>query len=59
MTLSERSTVGILDLLGDIGGFNGVVVGLFFVFGSFFSNMFYYANLASDIFIFKVKKDLV
>ena len=52
-TVNVRSTTEILDLLGDIGGFNDAVTSIFALAGAFFSSRFVTAALAKDLFMEK------
>ena len=53
--VSKRSSVEILDFLGDIGGFMGALEMIFVIFGSYFSGKFMLAQLAQDMFLTKKK----
>ena len=53
--VSIRSSVEILDFLGDIGGFMGALEMIFVIFGSYFSGKFMLAKLAEDMFLTKKK----
>ena len=48
-----RSATGILDFLGDVGGFDGALTLIFASAGVFFSSRFVVASLAQDLFIEK------
>jgi hypothetical protein len=48
-----RSATGILDFLGDIGGFDGALAMVFASAGVFFSSKFVVASIAQDLFIEK------
>ena len=49
-TVSVRSSVEILDFLGDIGGFQGAIEMIFGFFGTWFSAKFIIAAIAKDLF---------
>ena len=49
-TVSVRSSVEILDFLGDIGGFQGAIEMIFGFFGTWFSSKFILAAIAKDLF---------
>lgn len=52
-TVSVRSATGILDFLGDVGGFEAAATLIFASMGVFFSSRFVVASLAQDLFIEK------
>jgi len=52
-TVSVRSATGILDFLGDVGGFEAAAALIFASMGAFFSSRFVVASLAQDLFIEK------
>lgn len=52
-----RSSTQVLDFIGDVGGFQGAIILIFFVFGEFFSERFYTANLSNEVFVKKRGKE--
>ena len=52
----QRNSVGILDLLGDVGGVMGLLTMLTAKFGTYFSANFFSAAVANKMYIQKVKK---
>ena len=54
--LYERTSPGVLDLLGDIGGVMEALTILTVYFGEFFSKRFFSAAVASQLYLQKVKE---
>ena len=50
-TISQRSSPGFLDFLGDIGGFYAALDILIFTFGQYFSKKFFQASVAGTFFL--------
>ena len=54
---SERSSFGILDLFGEIGGFMEFVEIMLAPIGVFFSTKFFLSEIAKNMFLFKVPEE--
>ena len=54
---SERQTIGVLDLLGDIGGFLEFMTLFIGPFASFFSAKFFLGDITKRMFLVKLKKN--
>ena len=54
--VNERSSVNILDFLGDVGGFEAAISFIGIV-GAFFSEKFFIAEIGSHLYIRKRSKD--
>ena len=48
-----RSAVGILDCVGNIGGFSGSIVLFFAALGAFFSERLFKSAIARDLYLLK------
>ena len=53
----ERNSVGLLDLLGDVGGVMEIINLVTAIFGTFFSANFFRASVASSLYIKKETKN--
>lgn len=54
--INERSSTQILDFLGDVGGFQGSLVIILFLFGEYFSSHLLNAAIASTFYSQKTKQ---
>lgn len=52
-----RSSTQVLDFIGDVGGFQGAIIMIFFIFGEFFSEKLYTASFSNEAFVKKRAKE--
>ena len=53
VSIYQRSVTRVLDVIGAVGGFTGVMAKIFGVFGTYFSAKFVGASLAKDLYMEK------
>ena len=51
--ISDRTSYQILDFLGDVGGFQGSLIIILYLFGEFFSSKLLAASIASSFYLQK------
>lgn len=54
--ISNRQSDGILDVLGNIGGYNDIMGSLIGIFGTWFASKFFLASVAESLFIRHLSK---
>ena len=56
VSVYKRSSTGILQVIGGVGGFTNVMTKIFSIFGTYFSAKFVNEALAKDLYLKKDKK---